>query len=231
MDTKLNQEAENDKDMKTNTNFTADQTQNPESIYYLHPSNSANTKLVFVVFDGTCYSDWKRSMMIGLDAKNIMCFMDGSLPQPEDNTPDERAWKRCNNMVIGWIISYIERKIAKSFIYLKTASCIWKDLEGRTPSSSHMYRLQEKPLNTTHGPEMTIVEYFTKVKSLWDEIDDLRPLPLCNCHPTTNFVMIPQDQRLITFHMKLDPQNSQVRTNVLLRKDMPDVREVYRMLL
>ena len=71
-------------------------------------------------------------------------------------------------MVIGWIISSLERNIAKSIIYLKTVSSIWKDLDGRfgTPSSSHMYRLQEKLLNTTHDPGITIAEYFTKVKSL-----------------------------------------------------------------
>ena len=83
-----------------NTNQDLDQTQNLGSIYYLHPSNSAITKLVSIIFDGTSYSDWKRSMMIGLDAKNKLCFIDGCLPKPDEGAKDERAWKRCNNMII-----------------------------------------------------------------------------------------------------------------------------------
>lgn len=58
-----------------NTNQNVDQTQNPGSIYYLHPSDSTSTKLVSIVFDGTCYSDWKRSVMIGLDAKKKSCVL------------------------------------------------------------------------------------------------------------------------------------------------------------
>ena len=171
--------------------------------------------------------------MIGLDAKNKICFVDGSLPKPEHGATHEKTWKRCDNIVIGWIISSLKRHIEKSIIYLKTTSCIWKYLKGRfgPPSSSYMYRLQEKLFNTTYDLGMTIAEYFTKVKSLRDEIDDLRPLLLFNCHHTTNFVKIQQDQRLMTFLMKLEPNYNQVRINLLIRKDMLDVSEVYRMFL
>lgn len=77
---------------------------------------------------------------------------------------------------------------------------------------------------------MSVAEYFTRVKSLWDEIDDLRPLPTCTC-TTNNFLKIQQDQRVMAFLMKLDPQFHQVRSNLLMSKDLPDVSEVYRMLL
>ena len=104
--------------------------QDPSSVYNLHSSDPASIKLVSVVFDGTCFSDWKRSMVISLDAKNKISFVDGSLPQPLDGSSDERAWKQCNNMVIGWIITSLERHNAKSIMYFKTAIAIWNDLEA-----------------------------------------------------------------------------------------------------
>ena len=107
-----------------------DSTQDPSSVFYLHPSDSAIVKLVSVVFDATCFSDWKRSMIISLDAKNKMAVVDGSLPQPPDGSSDARAWKRCNNMVTGWIISSLERHIAKSIMHFKSATAIWTDLEA-----------------------------------------------------------------------------------------------------
>ncbi|CAO2816266.1 unnamed protein product [Amaranthus hypochondriacus] len=208
-------------------------TQNPSSPYYLHPSDSASTKLVSVLFDGTCFSDWKRSVVISLDAKNKTCFVDGTLPMPKNDSPEQHAWKRCNNMVTGWLIASLDRSIARSIMYFKTAHAIWTDLEGRygTPSSSQLYRLQEQLLHTTQESGMTIAEYFTKVKSLWDEIDDLRPLPACTCNPKDSFTKIQQDQRILTFLMKLDPEYHQVRSTLLMHKDLPDVTEVYRMLL
>ena len=56
-----------------------------------------------------------------------------------------------------------------------------------------MYRIQERLLNTFQEPNMSVAEYFTRVKSLWDEIDDLRSLPVCTCNLTNNFLKIQQD--------------------------------------
>lgn len=77
-------------------------------------------------------------MFISLDAKNKISFIDGSLPKPAEGSSDERAWHRCNNMVTGWIIASLERHIAKSIMYFKTAFDVWNDLETRfgNPSSS-----------------------------------------------------------------------------------------------
>lgn len=79
-------------------------------------------------------------MLINLDAKNKTCFVDGSLPMPPAGSKEENAWKRCNNMVIGWLIALLDRHIARSIMYFKTTSDIWADLEGRygNPSSSQM---------------------------------------------------------------------------------------------
>lgn len=64
-------------------------------------------KLVSTPFDCTGFGDWKRSVMIGLIAKNKLCFVDGSLPQPSIDDAYKKAWDRCNNMVIGWLLSLI----------------------------------------------------------------------------------------------------------------------------
>lgn len=79
---------------------TCDLTQNPSSSYYLHPSDHDGSKLVSTPFDDTGYSDWLRSMIISLTAKNKMPFVDGTLPQPSSDSSDFKAWLHCNNMVI-----------------------------------------------------------------------------------------------------------------------------------
>lgn len=67
--------------------------------------------------------------MIGLIAKNKLCFVDGTLPQPSTDDSHIKAWDRCNNMIIGWLISSLDRMVAKSVMYNKFASDIWNDLE------------------------------------------------------------------------------------------------------
>lgn len=49
-------------------------TQDPTSVYFLHPSDNTSAQLVSPVFDGTDYADWKRMMIISLSSKNKVCF-------------------------------------------------------------------------------------------------------------------------------------------------------------
>lgn len=66
-------------------NTFLDLTQNPTSVFYLHPSDHANTKLIYTPFDENVYSDWRRFIIIGLTAKNKMSFVDGTLPKHAAN--------------------------------------------------------------------------------------------------------------------------------------------------
>lgn len=75
-------------------------------------------------------------MIIGLIAKNKLCFVDGSVPKPSSTSTDSKSWERCNNMVIGWIIASLDIVITKSVMYYNNAHEIWHDLEERFGKSS-----------------------------------------------------------------------------------------------
>ena len=86
-------------------------------------------------------------------------------------------------MVIGWIIVALKRTVAKSIMYYNDAREIRCDLEKRygKSSSAQLYSLQEELANLNQTSSKTIADYFTRVKSLWDEIDHINPLPTCAC--------------------------------------------------
>lgn len=101
------------------------------SVYYIHPSDSSNTKLVNELFSGNNYGDWKRSVMLVLSSRNKLCFIDGSLEEPNTSDAAHKAWNRCNDMVVGWLLFSLEKQIAKSVWYYKKARDLWKELEDR----------------------------------------------------------------------------------------------------
>lgn len=214
-----------------------DSTQNPGSVYYLHPFDHSSLKLVSVPFDGTGFSTWKRSMIIGLSSKNKKSFIDGTLLKPSD--PVELvAWDRCNTMLIGWLISSLDWNIARSVMYYNDARDRWRNLEDRFDQTSHtlLYSLQEELSRTSPEPQMSIAEYYTKVKGLWDEIDDISPLAAClcsncSCNLTKQYLKDREDQRLIHFLMKLHESFQQVRGNILRMKELPSAAEAYNILL
>ena len=73
--------------------------------------------------------------------------------------------------------------IAKSIPSYKTARKIWNELNERYGQSSNaqLYSLQEELNSLVQTPKMKISEFFTKIKTLWDELDGLNPLTLCSC--------------------------------------------------
>lgn len=91
------------------------------SVFYIHPSDTSNVKLVNELFNGHGYADWKRSIVLGLSSKNKLSFVDGSLPKPAANDSTYKAWCRCNDPVLSWLLFSLDKNIAKSVWFCKTA--------------------------------------------------------------------------------------------------------------
>ena len=50
------------------------------------------------------YNTWSRSVIVALNAKNKVGFIDGSIKEPKDSShPTYSSWKKCNNMVLSWL--------------------------------------------------------------------------------------------------------------------------------
>lgn len=103
---------------------------NPSSSYYLHPSDSGQ-KLINIVFSGFDFVNWKRVMIIALDGKNKLSFVDSTLPRSTNNVAARKAWDRVNNVVIGWIIAVLKDYVVESILSYKTTKQIWDELQER----------------------------------------------------------------------------------------------------
>ena len=106
-------------------------TNDQSSIFYIHPSDSSTSQIVSVKFNGTGFTNWQRSMLLSLSVKNKLGFVDGSVPKPAANSPDLKAWDRCNDLVCALLLSNLDETITQSVLYFKTGVEIWSDLNER----------------------------------------------------------------------------------------------------
>ena len=109
--------------VRTSHTKSADPTSNPVSVYFLHSIDSGQ-KIITKIFNGVSLKDWKRTMVIGLSGKNKMGFVDGSVKRSTTSTVNAKAWDRVNNVVMGWLLSVIDEKIANTLQWLKTSKDI-----------------------------------------------------------------------------------------------------------
>uniref|UniRef100_A0A803M9W8 GAG-pre-integrase domain-containing protein n=1 Tax=Chenopodium quinoa TaxID=63459 RepID=A0A803M9W8_CHEQI len=213
-------------------------TQDPTSPYFIHPSENTSQSLISEKFSGEGYGEWKRSMIIALSAKNKLCFIDGSLPQPAITDSVHSAWKRCDAIIISYILRSLDTSIARSVLYLTTSREIWKDLEEQYSQTSgpQFFTLQQKLTDLHQGDETSIADFFTQIKAIWDQISEMSPLPTCNCSGCTcgltqKFLKQQQEERLVQMLMKLNNKYNNTRSNILMMQPLPPISLAYRLLI
>ncbi|XP_073219639.1 uncharacterized protein [Cicer arietinum] len=121
-------------------------------------------------------------MKHALSPKNMIHFMNGSLPQPSLSYPDHDIWDLTNNMVIYWITRTLSQHISFNTICIESAFDLWLDLRDRFTKGNHL-RLSDLlcDLHSIKQGDHNWSTFFTDFKILWDELEDLCPTPLCTC--------------------------------------------------
>ena len=143
--------------------------------YSLHPSDHLGMLLVSKIFVGNGFGSWKRGMLVALSTKGKLFFIDGSLEKPAATSPNLKKWIKCNDMVMAWILNVVTKDIGDSIIYAKSARDMRIQLEERygQANGAKFYQVQRQICTISQGAN-DIATYFTKIKTLWDEISDPR---------------------------------------------------------
>jgi len=70
-------------------------------------------------------------MLTALSVENKIEFVDGSIKRYAPDHVLHMAWKRCNNMVVSWLVHSVTPSIRQSILWMDDARDIWKDLKSR----------------------------------------------------------------------------------------------------
>jgi hypothetical protein len=201
--------------------------------FFLHNGDNPGAVLVSQPLIGENYNTWSRSMTMALRAKNKLKFVDGTLVKPVD--PDgAEAWTRCNDMIISWILNSLSKEIAASVIYINTCSEMWMDLKERFSKKNgpRLFQLQ-KSISALSQENLSVSAYFTRLKSLWDELSNYRPIPTCTCSPScscgtlSSIVDNYNQEYIFQFLMGLNDSFSNIRGQILLIDPLPSINKVF----
>ena len=205
---------------------------NPSNSFHLHHSDHPGIVLVTKPLNGDNYGTWNRSMSIALSAKNKTGFIDGSIQKPSSTNKNFSSWKRCNDMVLSWILNSVESDPANSVIYAETAAKVWRDLKERFSQNNAPRLFQiERDIASLQQGSLSVAAYFTKLKGLWDELSSYNDLPVCSCGAIKKVEEREQRGKVMQFLMGLNESYSAIRGQILLMQPLPVVGRVYSMVL
>ncbi|XP_059302295.1 uncharacterized protein LOC132054269 [Lycium ferocissimum] len=131
-------------------------------------------------------------------------------------------------MVKAWITNSLSRDIAISIMCLPTAKDVWKDINERFGQSNGSRYIQiQREISSTSQGSSDIAAYFTKMRSLWDELNCSYVGPECTCGALPKFI---QDQQLFQFLSGLNESFSTVKSNTLMMTPLSSLSKVYSLL-
>ncbi|XP_019431987.1 PREDICTED: uncharacterized protein LOC109339067, partial [Lupinus angustifolius] len=159
---------------------------------------------------------------------------------PQESDPNFDAWERCNTMVFSWITRSVTQQIAQSTTYMDSSQELWDDLKKRFSKGDHFRTsdiLQE--IHSMKQGDRSVSTFHTDLKTLWDELDSLRPIPSCVCTTqcicssiTLKTIRRHRDAEYVICFLKgLGDQYHSVRAQILLMDPLPSINKVFSMIL
>ncbi|KAL0303359.1 UNVERIFIED_CONTAM: hypothetical protein Sradi_6204000 [Sesamum radiatum] len=223
----------------TGTGGTAanEQTQLDMDFLQLQGGEHSGMIIVTAPMDGMNYMTWSRSVKLALRARTKLCFIEDSYDKPNKEDKNYGRWIKVDSMVQTWILSLISKDIVGAFLYAKTSRELWLDLEKCYGQCNDplLYKLQREIASVSQGSQ-SVVNYFTRLKMLWDELACVMPTHGCSCglcicgYGKLNAEAHTLNQ-LMQFFMGLNDEYDHLRDQILEMKPLPSVNKAYSMVL
>ncbi|XP_074265934.1 uncharacterized protein LOC141588389 [Silene latifolia] len=138
-----------------------------------------------------------------------------------------------------WIFNSLEKPLKESLKYVRSSKELWSKLLERYGQANalEIYQLT-KELGAVVHDNLSLVEYYGKLKNLWETLDCLDSLPVCSCCKidlctcTLMRRMVERDNnaKLIQFLMNLNSGYDGIRTQVLSMDPLPSIGKVLGLL-
>ncbi|XP_075665100.1 uncharacterized protein LOC142634714 [Castanea sativa] len=104
---------------------TAQPWENSSSPYFLSSGANPGLSLVVQPLTEENYNTWSRAILISLDAKTKLGFIDGSILKPQSvDHPYYTAWCKCNDNSSWLLFNYVSKDLQPSIVYFNTQRCV-----------------------------------------------------------------------------------------------------------
>ena len=212
--------------------------ENTDSVFYVHPSEGPNSVIVTPLLTGSNYLAWSRFMQCALGAKNKLVFINGSVHIPDLDDLNRDAWERCNHLIHSWLINSVSPQIAQTLVFHEHAIDVWEELKERFAKVDRIRIASlRSSINNLKQGSKSILEYFTEMKTLWEELNSNRPMPNCTCHVPCRCEAMRSarlhrmEDQVIQFLTGLNDNFNVIKSQVLLLDPLPSINKVYSLVV
>ncbi|KAJ1400195.1 Zinc finger, CCHC-type [Sesbania bispinosa] len=215
-----------------------DGTKKVSSHYELNASDNPGSLITQVQLKGENYEEWAKAVRISLRARRKWGFVDGTHKEPETDAPEMEDWWTVQSMIVSWILNTIEPNLRSTITYVENAKDLWEDIKERfaVVNGPRIQQLKAE-LADCKQQGSTMVAYYSKLKTLWDELINYEKTLQCTCSGCTCGVVLKlekrrEEEKVHQFLMGLDDTSyGAVRSSVLATDPLPSLNRVYAIMV
>ncbi|XP_074300947.1 uncharacterized protein LOC141632286 [Silene latifolia] len=137
-------------------------------------------------------------------------------------------------MVKAWLRNSIHTKLHPSIAFSGTVVEIWKELRDRysTGNAPRVHQLKSDLNECKQAKNQSVVEYYTQLKALWDELATHNKVPQCTCGAAAAILKEREEEKVHQFLMGLDGTlYGNVRSNLLMEDEIASLNRAYAIVL
>ncbi|XP_074271410.1 uncharacterized protein LOC141595345 [Silene latifolia] len=174
-----------------------------------------------------------RCLKNGLDAKNKLAFIEGKVQKPVNHRDEDSietvAWRQCNAMLRAWLRNVIDPRLHASISFSQPIEEIWKELSDRYSSvnAPRVHQLKSELNECKQGGD-SVVEYYTRLKMIWDELANYSKVKDCTCGAAAMIAKEREEEKVHQFLMGLDSNlYGNIRSNLLMEDPITTLTRAY----
>ncbi|KAK9734593.1 hypothetical protein RND81_04G150400 [Saponaria officinalis] len=134
----------------------------------------------------------------------------------------------------------MEDDIAACFGYATSSKVLWDDIKERfSEKNGPLYFELGKELYNTQQGNLSIADYFGKLKRIWEDIQELEGFPecscgvvkTCSCNLLKRMVDADNKRKLVQFLMGVDPAYEAISQNLMTMDPLPSINQAFSRLV
>lgn len=203
---------------------------------YIAPNDNPGMQISSVQFNGTKFTNWSRQIKRGLAAKHKLGFITGTVQKPaSEDTVEGQKWITVDYLVSSWILNSMKQEFIEAFSNAPTAAKLWGDITERYGQNNGplVYQLEQEVNQISQG-SLSIAEYFSKLKKVWEELDSINPPPIrqctgCTCGLNEKIQQREERAKIIQFLMKLNENYEYIISQIMSMDPLPPINKTYNL--
>ncbi|KAG8373611.1 hypothetical protein BUALT_Bualt11G0042300 [Buddleja alternifolia] len=180
--------------------------------------------------DGQNYLQWSQLVRTFLKGRGKIAHLTGPVPQTSD--PAFVAWDIEDSILMSWLWNSMQPEVSKNYMFLPTSKDIWDTMKrtySKVQDASVIFEIKTKITSTKQG-SLSVTDYYNQMNGYWIELDHYQDLKMvCSEDATTLTTMLERD-RIVEFLAGLNPEYDQIRIQILGKKKLPSLNEVFSMI-